>query len=272
MEHIPEATRYNDAMKRDRNSHKGENGKTAVIGGSKAMHGAPLFAALAAEAAGVDLVFVCLPRCHGDIAKNQSLNVQVHPFASDELEKRDQRNILELLATMDSAVIGPGLDRDPATLAIIRGIVSEASCPLVVDASALQPWTLDAVAGRGCVLTPHAGELERMKIRGTDIGRAAKEKKVTILAKGPIDRVADSHGMIKTIRGGNAGLTVGGTGDALAGLVAGLLAQRLPAAEACRIASTVIKKAGDALFKEFGYAYGTRRVIERIPAMLKRYG
>jgi len=67
-------------MQRSPDSHKGENGKVAVVGGSRHMHGAPLLAALAAEASGVDLVFVCLPACHEEVAKETSLNIQVHPF------------------------------------------------------------------------------------------------------------------------------------------------------------------------------------------------
>ncbi len=257
-------------MKRSPDSHKGENGKVAIIGGSKTMHGAPLFSALAAEASGVDLVFVCFPRCHVDIAKMQSLNFQIHPFIGDELTKRDAAAILELLATMDSAVIGPGLNRNPATLAVIEHIVAASPCPLVLDASALQPWTVKRAAGKGCIVTPHAGELERMRIRPGEIGRIAKEYAITILAKGPIDHIADIQGKIRTVRGGHPGLTVGGTGDALAGLVAGLVAQRIPPSDACRIASKTIKAAGDELEKTCGYAYGTRRVIEMIPMMLRK--
>lgn len=257
-------------MKRSPSSHKGENGKVAVIGGSRTMHGAPLFAALAVEASGADLVFVCLPACHAEVAKHQSLNFQVHPFAGDELEKKDLRMILELLATMDCAVLGPGLARTPETLKVIEEIIAASPCPLVLDASALQPKTPELAAGKGNVLTPHEGELERMRIRSADIGAAAKKYRLTILAKGQTDRIAGPDSKIVTVKGGNAGLTVGGTGDALAGLAAGLIAQHIDAPEACRIASTTIKKAGERLAKEFGNAYGTRRVIERIPKILAK--
>lgn len=257
-------------MKRDPHSHKGENGKVAIIGGSAAMHGAPLFSALAAEATGADVIYVCVPRCHEEIAKHQSLNFQVHPFTGDELSRRDLPMILELLATMDSAVVGPGLSHSTATLRAIREIIAAAPCPLVIDASALQPWTMELVVGRGCVVTPHEGELERMGIRPGVIARVAKEFQITILVKGPTDRIAHPNGTIEEVMGGNPGLTVGGTGDALAGLTAGLLAQHASAADACRIASTTLKAAGDELAETHGYAYGTRRVIERIPMILKR--
>ena len=255
-------------MERDPHSHKGENGKVAIIGGSIPMHGAPLFAALAAEASGADLIYVFVPQCHADIAKQQSLNFQVHPFAGDELTKKDLPMILELLATMDSAVVGPGLDRSAATLKVIAEMIAAAPCPLVLDASALQPGTPDLAAGKNCILTPHEGELERMGIRPGDIAQVAKQHQLTILFKGPIDRIAHPDGTIEEVAGGNPGLTVGGTGDALAGLTAGLLAQHIPAVDACRIASKTIKSAGDELAKTYGHAYGTRRVIEMIPTML----
>lgn len=239
-----------------------------VIGGSAFQHGAPLMSALAAEASGVDLVFVSLPRCHAEAAKAQSLNVQVYPFTGDTIAARDLPMLLELLATMDCAVIGPGLARDGVALGVIKRLVKGCPCPMVLDASALQPWTLDACRGKTAICTPHAGELERMDIGPGDIGEAAKRSGALLLAKGVLDRIADADGRIRTVRGGNAGLTVGGTGDALAGLAAGLIAQGMDMTTAAITASTVIKRTGDRLMKNYGYAYGTRRVIETIPLLL----
>ncbi len=256
-------------MQRDRDSHKGENGKVAVIGGSATIHGAPLLSALAAQSSGVDLVFVCLPNIHQHVARCASLNFQVHPFADDDFAPRDIEPCLELLATMDSAVIGPGLARTPESLSALHKLIASAPCGLVLDASALQPWTLDAAKGKTAVCTPHLGELERMNIATDDIGNAAKQSGIVIHLKGSTDRIADAHGVMEEIEGGNAGLTVGGTGDALAGLIAGLLAQKIPPAKACRLASTVIKRAGDALFEEKGYAYTAQDVIRHIPALLR---
>lgn len=255
---------YTLVVTRRTDSHKGENGKVCIVGGSPTMHGAPIFSALAAEATGADLIFVCVPRCHAEIARMQSLNFQVHPFAGDDLQKDDVDPLLSLLATMDAAVIGPGLARDARSLAVLQELIVSAPCPMVLDASALQPWTMQAAAGKRCVCTPHLGELERMGIAVADIAHMAQETGVTLLVKGPVDRIAAPDGSIREIAGGNAGLTVGGTGDALAGCVAGLWAQGMSAPDACAAASTAIKRAGDELAKEFGVAYGTRRVIERL--------
>lgn len=255
-------------MFRDPGSHKGENGKVAVIGGSRFIHGAPVFSALAAEAAGTDLLYLFVPPVHEEVAKQVSLNFQVHTFAEQELTQADVGPVLQLLASMDCAVIGPGLNRDTTSLMALRQIVTGAPCPVVLDASALQPDTLQWIAGKTAVLTPHLGELERMGIQEDDIAQRAKEFSTTLLLKGQADRIAGPDGELHDVQGGNPGLTVGGTGDALAGLVAGLMAQRLPPVDAAIRASLAIKRAGDLLAEGQGFSYTTRDVIELIPLAL----
>jgi NAD(P)H-hydrate epimerase len=254
-------------MKRNQDSHKGENGKVAIIGGSLHQHGAPLFSALAAEASGVDLIYVYTPQIHHAVSVEQSLNFQVHSFHGNDLSKDDVDGILELLATMDSAVVGPGIARTKESIDAALAILSEASCPIVCDATALQSDTVKFLGGKTAVLTPHLGELERMGIEKKDIPRIVKGTHLTFLVKERVDHVYGDE-KEKGIEGGNAGLTVGGTGDALAGLTAGLIAQGMDPFEACIRASTIIKNAGAKLFPEFGVAYGTRRVITEIPHLL----
>lgn len=256
-------------MQRRAHSHKGENGIVAVIGGSSFMHGAPLFSALAAEAAGVDLVFVSLPAPHASVARHQSLNFQVHPFGGDELRSSDVKPLVELLATVDSVVIGPGIARDKTTLAALKELIESVPCAMVLDASALQPWSLASVDGKNAVLTPHLGELERMGIRLEDVGQYAAKHNQVLHVKGPIDHIAMTDGLVKEVIGGNAGLTVGGTGDALAGVIAALLAQKYSREDACTMASKIIKQAGDDLMATQGHAYTTRQVIHQIPGILK---
>ena len=255
-------------MQRSPDSHKGENGKVAIIGGSRHMHGAPLLAALAVEATGVDLVYVCLPACHKDTAKAAGLNFQVYPFQRNDLSAIDREPILELLATMDSAVIGPGIARTSESIAVVGDIVAEATCTLVLDATALQPDTLEKVRGKNAILTPHLGELERMGLTPEKITTTASDTGATILLKGSTDRIAGTDGTMKEISGGNAGLTVGGTGDALAGIVAGLVAQKQEPLAACEQASSIIKQAGDELSKDVGYAYTATDVVRKIPYLL----
>lgn len=254
-------------MQRRSDSHKGENGKVAIIGGSLLQHGAPLFSALAAEAGGCDLLFVSVPAAHAEISRSASLNFQVTPFAGDELSKKDVRPLLELLATVDCAVIGPGISRTDESLSALKAIVEGATCPLVLDASALQPWTLKSIQGKEHVVTPHLGELERMGISPEALTETASTFGVTILAKGIIDRIVSVDGTTTEVAGGTAGLTVGGTGDALAGLTASLIAQHLPTSDACRLASTAIKRAA-MILNETQKSFATREVIALLPRLL----
>ena len=258
-------------MQRDSSSHKGDNGKVAIIGGSLSMHGAPLFAALAAEKSGVDLLYVCLPRCHAEVAKNTSLNFQVHPFIKDAVSAKDVEPILELLATMDTVVIGPGVAKDPASITVLDDIIAGASCTMVLDATALQMNTLELIRGRRAVLTPHLGELERMNIPQSELPNIARETETTIVLKGEIDLITKLDGTKQEITGGNAGLTVGGTGDVLAGLIAGLIAQGHTQDQASVQACKIIKRAAEGLFENYGYAITAQHVLDQIPALVRSH-
>ncbi len=255
-------------MSRPPDSHKGENGKVAIIGGSRFIHGAPILSALAAEASGADLLYLFVPPCHEEVAKQASLNFQVRTFGDDALATRDVGPILELLASMDGAVIGPGLDRTPETLAAIRQLIEGAACPLVLDASALQPFTPQAAAGKTAVLTPHRGELERMHLYPDILGGTAREHRCTIVLKGQTDAVAGPDGVLTEVAGGTAGLTVGGTGDALAGLIAGLIAQGEDPTRAAIRGSSIIKRAAELLTRQKRPTFRARDVIWRIPMLL----
>lgn len=253
---------------RSASSHKGENGKVAVIGGSPHMHGAPILSALAAEAGGPDLVFVCLPPEHVEAAKQHSLNFQVHPLTAGDYGPEDVKNVLELLATMDAAVIGPGLATGEVSLKALRDTIAAASCPLVLDATALQANTIDAVGDKSAILTPHLGELERMNLKPDDLpALTAQRLNLTIVLKGQTDRVF-AGGNVQEIQGGNAGLTVGGTGDTLAGLIGGLIAQGFDHEQAGALACKTIKRAATGLFPKYGYAFTAKDVIDQIKTLL----
>lgn len=257
---------------RTADSHKGDNGIVAIIGGSRHQHGAPIFSALAAEASGVDVLHVWVPHMHEEVAKHASYNFQIHTFGSDrsdEISSSDRERMVEHLATIDAVVIGPGLSRGAAHIKSITNLLAEMPCPVIADATALHADTLSALTLRHAIVTPHLGELERMGYLRTELPMLAKKHACTILLKSSADTVVGEDGKIQTVTGGNAGLTVGGTGDALAGLTAGLVAQGIAHVEACKIASTVIKRAGDMLLSDIGFSFTTHDVIRMIPRLLR---
>lgn len=244
------------------------------------MHGAPIFAALSAEASGVDLIFPHVPRCHVSVTKNASNNFIVHNFEGENLHEDDVDTIIEKINEHGVVVIGPGLAISEEVQNAMAKIIQKIKIPMIIDASALQPWTLGIIKDKTAILTPHIGELERMigkdltnkdfKYRKALVRDIAKEYEVTVLMKGTVDIVADGSS-VEEIEGGNAGLTVGGTGDALSGLIAGLIAQDTKPFDACLTATTIIKRAATVLYHDKGYAFTTTDVIEQIPHLLHTY-
>lgn len=266
-------------LQRDPTSHKGQNGRVVVVGGSHRFHGAPIFSALAAEASGVDLIVPIVHRCHEVVTRGASLNFIVHTFKGNSLTEGDAERVLSLLEHADSCVIGPGMAETPENVEAVSRIVFGARCPLVLDAAALHPSVLGSLTKEHTViLTPHRGELARLVQRDLrDLPEReilslaellAEEHHATVLLKGAEDFIVGASKK-KIVKGGNAGLTKGGTGDALAGLIAGLIAQKMDSFDAGVHATAIIKKAGEKLYKTKGYAYTTREVIGLIPELLR---
>jgi ADP-dependent NAD(P)H-hydrate dehydratase / NAD(P)H-hydrate epimerase len=170
---------------------------------------------------------------------------------------------------MDACVIGPGISRTAEILNALYELVSSCPCPMVLDASALQPWTLEAAKHHTAILTPHLGELERMGVDAKDLVASAQKSNAVLHLKGPMDRIVLPDGSEKDVVGGNAGLTVGGTGDVLAGFTAGFLAQKMRKEEASVFATSVIKRAGEMLMEEHGFAYTAMDVIGVAPRVMR---
>ncbi len=268
-------------MKRAKNSHKGENGTVAVIGGSHEFHGAPIFSALAAQASGVDLVYPVVHECNELPTKMASPGFIVETFENNSLDEQDVRDLFPLLLDVHSVVMGPGMAETKENDAALKMLISNCPCAMVLDARALKPTIVKMIKKKSpVVLTPHLGELETLTGQKlTDAPRKeitelvlalAKVLGCTVLLKGAEDFVAGPTGKHAVVKGGDPGLTKGGTGDALAGLVAGLMAQGLSPFDAAVLGTRVIKQAGATLHKQFGYGYTTLQVIDQIAPALHR--
>ncbi|MDO8726527.1 MAG: NAD(P)H-hydrate dehydratase [Candidatus Methanoperedens sp.] len=254
--------------------HKGDAGRVLVIGGG-AYTGAPALAALAALRAGADIVTIAAPKSVSDIIASFSPNLIVRSLSSNRLVLEDVPLILELIKKHDVVVMGMGLGTEGATLEAIKIIVPMCE-KAVIDADALIPEVLNA-GHKDVIVTPHAGEMKRLS--GADVPEDEKQKlafvrdfakdnKITVLLKGKMDIISD--GMeFRANRTGNAGMTVGGTGDVLAGLTGALFAKHDAFSAAC--ASAFINgTAGDLAFEEFGYGLLATDVIDRIPRVMKQ--
>ncbi|MBU0727930.1 NAD(P)H-hydrate dehydratase [Patescibacteria group bacterium] len=231
---------------RKKDSHKGENGKVMIIGGSQMFHGAPILCSLGAEYSGVDLVFPFLPKAHADAAKTYSLNFILHTFVEDVLSNKDVKTIVNFSKKMDVVVMGPGLGTDPKTKIAVKSLLKNLSVPTVVDASAL---FYTNIFPKNTVLTPHRGEFK--ELTGDDptpenVQKWAKDLGVTIVCKGPEDIIADGD-EIAINDTGNSLMTVGGTGDVLSGLIGGLIAQGMTPFDAGKYATKILGQTAENL-------------------------
>jgi NAD(P)H-hydrate epimerase len=261
-------------------SRKGENGVVVVIGGSGVYHGAPFMTSMAAMRSGVDLVYLYVPEKIATPIRALSPSLIVTPYSDMKLTRRVASQILNSVPEADVAAVGPGLAlaKEEALNQLLRGLI-ERGLALVLDATALQPHVLKDVRGHKVILTPHAGEFYRLfgallsdKIeeRVARAEKAAQEHQVVILLKGPIDVITDGEKVLIN-KTGNCAMTVGGTGDVLTGLAAGIRAKGVPPLEAAAAAAYVNGLCGDAAQRDLGLHILPTDMIERIPVVMKRF-
>ena len=254
---------------RNKDSHKGQNGKVLVVGGSSMLYGAPILAALGAENSGVDLVYPYIPKSHAETAKTYSLNFILQTFHGDNLSSKDVSSILSFSDQVDVVVIGPGLGSDTKTKTIVRSILTKLTVPSVVDAGAL---IFMNSFPKNCVLTPHRGEFK--ELTGDDptaenVQKWAKDLGVTIVCKAPDDIISNGEDTVINTTG-NAMMTVGGTGDVLAGFIGGLMAQGMLPFEAGELATRVLGLTAES----FGGIESNLKAIDlayALPASLSKF-
>ena len=257
---------------RDPSSHKGDSGEVLVIGGGP-YTGAPALSAQAALRAGADLVRVACPRTVARELQGYSENLIVRSFDGGHLAPLHVGGLLDLAADHDTVVFGPGLGDEDATLDAVADFLNGYDGTAVVDADALQVVPeLDTDADLLC--TPHQGELRAMGGRTDDnwrertqlVTRFATQLDQTVLVKGGYDIVSDGE-TTRVNRTGNAGMTVGGTGDVLAGIT-GALAATLPLRHAAAIGAYVAGRAGDIVVEKNGFGLVATDLLEAVPRAL----
>ena len=229
-------------------SRKGENGIMLVVGASNIYHGAPLLSSMAGLRSGVDLVYTGVPQRNVVALRSFSPNIIVLPFSHDSLDITSVRDLLHVLPKKpDAAAIGMGLNiaQNKALTYLInelRGMQTK----LLLDASALIPDVLKHISGTNSIITPHLGEFTRVFSMESSIQslvhrnvslkklisivvEMAEKYGITIVLKGEYNVIASGiGGNVSVIKRSTPAMTVGGTGDVLSGLVAGLLTKLDP--------------------------------------------
>lgn len=267
--------------KRLADSHKGTYGHVLVIAGSKNMAGAAYFSASAAYKMGAGLVTVYTPE------SNRCILQQLLPEAVLKTYPDAQEDFSELakqLPSYQAIVLGPGLGQSMTAENIVRTVTAcDLQVPCIIDADALnilsrhKEW-LEKITG-SVAITPHMKELSRLT--GHNI-QYLKENLVQVCevfmrAYGVICIAKDTRTMIidnsKTIYvnlSGNNGMSTGGSGDILTGMIAGLCSQHMPLCDAARLGVYLHGRAGDIAASNKGFHSVTASdILNAIPELLK---
>lgn len=282
---------YGDFLRlknRDSSSHKGNNGRLLVIGGSKDYSGAPAIAGMAAIGAGADLVYVASPQNAAEAIKSTSPDLIVKSLEGDKLSLKHSDEILSLVDNVDSILIGPGAGIDEDTSKLFNILVTKIKKPIVLDADALKQVELSLIKNReDIILTPHIFEFKSFfkvgndlkldmdsydfsKVDGniTEFQKIIRQIKGTVVVKGKYDLILSGN-KFKINKSGNAGMTVGGTGDALAGISASLLSQGLSSFDSASLATFINGLAGDEAYNIKGNGFSATDLVSYIGSVIK---
>lgn len=263
--------------RREHFSHKGENGRLLIIGGSAEYHGAPILAAKGAFRSGVDLVYMYVPACNFEVTRASMPDVIVKKYDGDYFNVTAAKEIVEFGKSCDAVLVGPGFGDVDESVDGALAILKDLHLPTVLDSSAM--FALKKIKKfpleQDVIITPHQNEFANlvdrdMKIAETDtqsiilLRSIAMDLHLNVILKGHVDLVASDEGEIVKNITGNAGMTVGGTGDVLAGVAASLLAQGNNAFAAAQAAAYLNGVAGDKAFAKYGYGLMASDVAEEI--------
>lgn len=246
-------------------SHKGQNGKVLIIGGSVLFHAGAIWPLEVASKI-VDMVYFASVDENNDLVKGKFRNGIVVP-----------RKRLDIyLNEADSILIGCGLPReegiekgDPDTKTFSESLFEKyPDKRWVVDGGTLQTIEPSNLP-KNAIITPHQREFEKlfgMPATAENAISMAKKYGIVVLLKGQVDFVTDGERTIE-VEGGNAGMTKGGTGDVLAGLTASFYSKN-DALLSATAASYINKKAGESLAKKVGIYFNASDLVAEVPVVM----
>lgn len=200
-------------------------GHVFVMGGSRSFPGAILMTVRAALRSGAGLVTACVPESVAPAfaaSAPEAMWVGWPETPAGGLALEGEHLLRERIARATALVVGPGLGREPETRTLIGSVVKACTVPVVIDADALQPEIV-AAGNAHRIVTPHAGEFDRIA-SGAELRAFARSSGATVVLKGPVTRIAHGDIVYHSFYGGPV-LARGGSGDLLAGLIGGQLAQ-----------------------------------------------
>lgn len=272
--------------KRRPDSHKGDFGRLLIVGGGSRYVGAPALTGLAALRSGVDLATIAAPEKTAWAINSLSPDLITIKLPCQDLEPPVLSELVGELERSTALVVGPGLGTQAKTHDAVIDLANMLkkeypNLPALFDADGLKALASDKGLAHGMpwVMTPHAGEFKILtdldlpsdvQGRAERVKRAAKEFGCTILLKAHVDIIASVGGDLKLNYTGNPGMTVGGTGDVLSGIVGAFLAQGAEPFKAAVAGAWVCGSAGDLCLQERGYEFVASDLIDKLPEVFKR--
>jgi len=290
-------------------SHKGNNGKILIVGGSYDYHGAPAIAGLSAMASGADLVYIACPESASLAIKQESPDLIVRGLSGENKNYLNLENLEEILkiiedTDVDVVLLGPGSGQNEETGKLFNVLAKKIKKPLVMDADALK--LVDPIIVKNkedLIITPHLNEFKSFfndYINNSDNGsntndynnkisfisdseeydyNKLKEKIATfqnitshingtVVLKGKYDLIFNKKSF-RINKTGNPGMTVGGTGDSLAGLATSLMSQGLNSYDAGALATYLNGEAGDLAKVRYGNGFSASQLSEFLGILME---
>lgn len=246
-------------------SHKGDNGIITIIAGSKQYHGSALLAIKAASRI-VDLIFFYSTK------NNQALLQKIKASSCEFINVTKMASLQTSLERSDAVLIGPGVEINKKNKILISTLIKKFYYKkIILDAGALK--LIDKkLLNKNIIITPHAAEFQILfGLPGNvkNVKKMAQKYQCTIVFKGAKDVICNSQ-KIYYNKGGNAGMTKGGTGDVLAGLITALAAKN-NLLSAAFYGSFFNKKAGESLYKKVGFYFNATDLANELPKTINLY-
>jgi hydroxyethylthiazole kinase-like uncharacterized protein yjeF len=274
---------------RREDSHKGDYGKVFVVAGSPGLTGAAYLCCEGALRCGSGLVINGIPESLNPIMETKLTECMTLPLTETQantLGIAAKKDILSFARRCDVVALGPGLGRGAETKPLVKQLIKEIGCPIVLDADGIYDLegdmeTLKDRQGR-LILTPHPGEMANLT--GKDISevqsmreemskRVAEATGAVVVLKGHRTVVADPGGEIYVNETGNSGMASGGMGDILTGMIASFIGQGIDDFSAAVIAVYLHGTAGDIAAEKKGpFSMAASDVLEYLPEAFKKAG
>lgn len=262
-----------------KDGHKGDNGVVAVIGGGP-YTGAPALAGMASLRSGCDLAYVCTPSKVWKVVASFAPELIVKEMEGNYFSPRNIDEIQDVIEKADVILLGPGMGKHGESMEACRMVVEKYldKKNFVIDADAISAVKDIDFNGR-VIITPHAGEFKKltgislsqdMEARKKIVMEEARKRNVTILLKGAVDIISDGEKLKMNVVH-NEAMTVGGTGDVLAGITACMLSKKITPFHSACMAAFINGMAGNMAFEDYGYGMVAGDLIEYIPEVIMGY-